>query len=133
MNLSFFRNGLILIAWIGLVGCATGCEEEGYYDQPPAIASSAYSSGPVEFCDDMGCRMVDAPYYYSNGNVIYWDVGFNCWIGPRGYWRGGWHRGFVPGYHGVYRPEHYHSFHGNGGFHGGGFHGGGHAGHGGHR
>lgn len=130
---------LALIMCAGLVGCSAGCADDTYYGDPPAVAG--VSNGSVEFCDDWGCRMVDAPYYYSNGELFYWDVGFGAWIGPRGYWNGGWHRGFVPGYHERYRVEHYHSFregfHGGGGFHNGGGHmgrghSGGHGGHGGH-
>jgi hypothetical protein len=129
---------LILVSCLALT--AVGCAEDFEYDDPPAVASA---SGSVEFCDDLGCRMVDAPYYYSNGEVIYWDAGFGVWMGPRGYWGGGgWHRGFVPGYHEHYHVGFYHSFRGNpggwragsggrgfshgGGGHGGGGHGGGH-------
>lgn len=95
---------LALVMCLGLAGCA----EDSYYYAPPAT----YQSGYVEFCDDWGCRYVNAPYYMVDGEVIYWDVHFGCWIGPRGYWGGGvWHHGFWPGYHGVYHPGTYHHFH----------------------
>lgn len=95
------------------------------YAEPVAVNSC------VTYCDDYGCREVCAPHYYYQGVTYYWDAHFGCWIGPRGYWRGGiFHAGFHPGYGQFYHGGGYH-----GGFHGGGsFHGGGHSGgHGGHR
>jgi hypothetical protein len=96
---------LVLVACLGLAGCVA---EEGMYVEAPV----AVASGSVEFCDDWGCRMIDAPYYYDDGDVIYWDAHFGVWIGPHGYWHGGiWHRGWVDGYHGWYGVHHYHYFH----------------------
>jgi hypothetical protein len=124
---------LVLVACFGLAGCA----EESFYAGPPA----AVTSGSVEFCDDWGCRMVNAPYYYADGEVVYWDTYFSAWIGPRNYWYAGmWHPGWIGGYHGYYGTGYYHYFGGHpagwragsgfhGSFHGGyhgGFHGGGH-------
>lgn len=118
---------LALALCLGLVPM-TGCyAEEGVYVEAP----SAYEVGTVEFCDDWGCRYITAPYYYYDGEVVYYDAHFGCWIGPRGYWVGGiWHRGWVGGYHGWYGAHHYHYFHehtggwrGGGGWHG--YHGGG--------
>ena len=111
----------------------TGCAESVVYADPPAT----YVTGTVEFCDDWGCRYVTAPYYYVNGEVVYYDYHFGCWIGPRGYLYGGvWRPGWIPGYHGWYGAGHYHYFHSHpGGWKAGsgwhGYHGGG--GHGGHR
>lgn len=82
----------------------TGCVEERVYS-PPGM----YVTGTVEFCDDYGCRWVTAPYYYDGDDLIYWDAHFGVWIGPYGYWHGGyWHRGWHPGYHGWYHQGWYH-------------------------
>jgi len=120
---------LALIACFALSGCVIS----------PAYADPVgpYSNGTVEFCDDYGCRYVNAPYYYDSAGILfYWDVGFHSWIGPHGYWHGGsFYHGYYPGYHNFYHGGYYHGFHGSyGGYHGGGFHGGFHGGgHGGHR
>src|SRR5579864_743242 len=107
MEIMMKRWLLILVSCLALVG--TGCAEEFVYSDPPI----AVASGPVEFCDDWGCRMVNAPYYYVDGEVVYWDASFGVWIGPRGYWTGGiWHRGWVVGYHEHYHVGFYHNFHG---------------------
>lgn len=115
---------LILLVCLGM----TGCLADVYVGAPVA---RSYPTGTVEFCDDYGCRMVTAPYYYLNGELVYWDVHFGCWIGSHGYHRNGvWYHGPVPGYHTWYHPEAYHHFgvgHGpgiRGTFHGG--HNGGH-------
>jgi hypothetical protein len=116
---------LALVACLGL----SGCVEERVYD--PTVYN-----GEVEFCDDFGCRMIDAPYYYVDGEIIYWDAHFGYWVGPHGYWVGGVYRpGFWVGYRGWYHAGWYHSWHG-GGWHSGGYHyyhshpsGGGHYGH----
>jgi hypothetical protein len=141
------KNLLLILTACGLMAATSGCEAEVGYDSPPV----AYTTGTVEYCDDFGCRDVNAPYYYDNGEVVYYDAHFGYWMGPRGYLVGGrWHSGFVGGYHSYYHPGYYHGYrggyHGGGGFHGGGqFHGGrggyhggehgGHSGggHGGHR
>lgn len=97
---------LALALCLGLV--STGCAETEVYGPPPGV----YQTGSVEFCDDWGCRMVNAPYYYVDGEVVYWDAAFGYWIGPHGYWVGGvWHHGFWPGYHGYYHAGFYHHFH----------------------
>lgn len=118
----------LLLALVACVGLA-GCVEEGYYSDPPV--APAY--GAVEFCDDFGCRMINAPYYYVGGDLVYWDAHFGVWIGPHSYWREGrWYGGSVYGYHGYYHGGFYHARGGwgggyHGGYHGGGgFHGGGH-------
>jgi hypothetical protein len=117
-----------------LMVSTTGCVAEIGYDEPPAT----YTTGTVEYCDDFGCRDIDAPYYYENGEVVYYDAHFGVWMGPRGYLVGGrWHPGFVGGYRNYYHSGYYHSYHGYGGayhgnggaYHGAGrgtFHGGGH-------
>jgi len=118
---------IVLISCLALAGCVD--EDYVYAEAPVAVAS-----GSVEFCDDWGCRMVDAPYYYVDGEVVYWDAHFGVWIGPRGYWMGGvWHHGWVGGYHGFYHAGYYHNFHGHpyGWRAGSGYHGYGHRG--GHR
>lgn len=119
---------LVLALSICLGLSITGCAAEGSYDPPPAVP---YAAGSVEFCDDWGCRWVNAPYYYSDGDLFYWDAHFGVWVGPRGWWHGGiWHSGFVPGYHGWYHAGHYHVLHsgwrGTGGGHSYGHGGGGH-------
>lgn len=127
---------LALSLCLGLIPM-TGCyADDGLYVNAPV----AYTTGAVEFCDDWGCRMIDAPYYYEGDEVVYWDAHFGCWIGPRGYWVGGlWHHGWIGGYHGYYSAPLYHHFHysdrgwraGSGwhGYHSGGGHFGGHGGH----
>jgi len=97
---------LAVVLCLGLTGCAEGY----YYYDPPGV----YQVGTVEFCDDWGCRMVAAPYYYVGGEVVYFDAHFGCWIGPNGYWVSGrWYRGTYPGYHGWYHAGWYHHFHYN--------------------
>lgn len=127
---------LPLVIYLGLIVGNVGCAEDLAYAELPATVCA---TGPVEFCDEWGCRWINAPYYHDGDNLIYWDVHFGCWIGPHGYWRGGvWHRGFVYGYHEHYHAGTYHVFH-TGGHFGSGhptsgghfFHSGG--GHGGHR
>lgn len=104
-----------LVLALALCFGLTSCVEERVYD--PTIYH-----GEVEFCDDLGCRMVDAPYYYVDDEVIYWDAHFGYWIGPHGYWVGGVYRpGFWAGYHGWYHGGWYHrAWHGS--WHGGGVH-----------
>lgn len=147
MNSSFFHKFLlVLAACISLSLGTTGCVAEEVYG-PPVAASAVYTN-TVEYCDDMGCRYVTAPFYYTtDGSVVYWDSHFGYWIGPGGYWGGGvWHRGYFGGYHGYYGHGLYHSFsshpggwRGGSGYHGGGYMGSGrggsgfHGGHGGHR
>ena len=65
-----------------------------------------YSYECVNFCDNLGCREICAPHYYTNeGYLVYWDNYFNCWIGPHGYWaKGVFYKGYVPGYHNYYHP-----------------------------
>jgi len=93
---------LALVACIGLSGCVA---EDRVYYAPPGV----YETGSVEFCDDYGCRWVNAPYYYDNGDVIYWDAHFGIWVGPRGYWHGGaFYHGWHPGYHSRYHHGWYH-------------------------
>ena len=138
------KNLMLILSACGLMAATSGCEAEVGYDSPPV----AYTTGTVEYCDDFGCRDVSAPYYYDNGEVVYYDAHFGVWMGPRGYMTGGyWHPGFVGGYHNYYHGGYYHGYRGNGGYHGGGayhgggnFHGGGGrgvahggGGHGGHR
>lgn len=91
---------LVLAACLALG--ATGCYvEDGIYAPPPGV----YSVGTVEFCDDYGCRMVAAPYYYVDGQVVYYDAHFGVWIGPHSYYRSGvWYHHPIEGYR-----EHYHS------------------------
>lgn len=92
---------LALAFSLGLMGCV----EERVYGPPPGM----YVTGTVEFCDDVGCRWVTAPYYYEDNEIIYWDAHFGMWIGPHGYWHGGyWHEGFVYGYHDWYHNGWYH-------------------------
>jgi hypothetical protein len=126
-----------LVLCLGLIP-VTGCyaDEGVYVEAPPATAQV----GTVEFCDDYGCRMVTAPYYYYGDELVYWDAHFGCWIGPHGYWMGGgWHAGWVGGYHGYYGAHFYHRTfsHPSGWRAGSGYHGYGHpghfGGHGGHR
>ena len=98
--------------------CLTGCMVEGTYGPPPDTATN---SGVVEFCNDEGCRYVDAPYYYVGSDVVYWDFEFGMWIGPHSYWDHGWHQGCPPGYHHRYeyhsryhheeREHHHHGHH----------------------
>lgn len=127
---------LPLVICLGLGVGTVGCAEDFAYADPPSVA---YASGLVEFCDDYGCRWINAPYYYAGGDLVYWDAHFGCWIGPHGYWHGGgWHRGFVYGYHQHYHAGTYHVLHSGGHAWSGGFHGGSHyshggGGHGGHR
>lgn len=132
------KNLMLILSACGLMVATSACEAEVGYDSPPV----SYTTGTVEYCDDFGCRDVsNVQYYYDNGEVVYYDVHFGVWMGPRGYLVGGrWHPGFVGGYHSYYHPGYYHgyrgggfhgggSYHGNfhGGYHGGGnFHGGGH-------
>jgi hypothetical protein len=124
---------LALVACVGLTFSATGCAEGVYYGDP----SVSPTIGVVEFCDDYGCRTVNAPYYYVGGDVVYWDAHFGVWVGPHSYWREGrWYGGSVYGYHGYYHRGAYHGFYGgggawrpNGGVYHGGFHGGGGHGH----
>jgi hypothetical protein len=72
---------------------ALGCVEA--YPPPPVHPVT----GSVRYCDDYGCRTVYAPYFYSNGEVVYWDAQFGIWVGRHRYWRGGrWYHGFHPGY-----------------------------------
>jgi hypothetical protein len=124
---------IALMACVGLTFSAIGCAEEGYYSDPPVSPTV----GSVEYCDDMGCRYVNAPYYYVGGEVVYWDAHFGCWIGPRSYWRDGrWYRGSVSGFHGYYHSGANRGFYGGGGAwrpNGGGYHGGFHGGGHGHR
>lgn len=92
---------LALALCVGLTGCVV---EGSVYD-------STIYHGSVEFCDDYGCRWVDAPYYYYGDEVVYWDSHFGCWIGPSGYWLGGiYYRGAYPGYHGWYHYGRYHAY-----------------------
>jgi len=97
---------LVLALCLGVSGCVA---EGSYYYGPPG---GVYEVGTVEFCDDWGCRMVAAPYYYVDGEVVYYDAHFGYWIGPHGYWVSGvWHRDFWPGYHTWYHAGFYHHFH----------------------
>jgi len=96
---------LALALCLGLVPMIGCYADEGMYIEVPI----AYTTGTVEFCDDWGCRYLTAPYYYMDGEVVYWDAHFGCWIGPRGWWRSGiWYRGWVEGYHGWYGERYYH-------------------------
>lgn len=118
MNKTF----LALMMCAGLATMVSGCYAEEVYTEAPPVAAA---NGCVAYTDDWGTREVCAPYYYLNGEVVYWDAHFGCWIGPHGYWLGGgWHPGFVGGYHGYYGSHVYHGWHG-GSFHGG-YHGRGH-------
>src|SRR5277367_1666202 len=113
---------LALAACVGLMVSSAGCAEEGYYSDPPVSPAV----GTVEFCDDLGCRFVEAPYYYMDGEVVYWDAHFGVWIGPHSYWREGrWYGGSIYGYHSFYHPGYYHSFtyHDGGWRAGSGYHG----------
>lgn len=133
------KLALILVACLGLAGCATE-----YEVSEPTMSQPAY--GCVVVTDEYGEREVcNTNYYYVTGGVVYWDAHFGVWVGPGGYWRSGiWYRGYYPGFHtyyhaGLYHPHGY--FHGGnragyyrhygpGGFHsGGGFHGGFHGRH----
>src|SRR5258708_29486405 len=97
----------ILIVCVGIITATSGCAGGVYYATPP----NTYLLGTFEFCDDWGCRMITAPYYYTDNEVVYWDAHFGCWIGPHGYWiRGGWRPGFVVGYHERYNGGFYHRF-----------------------
>lgn len=94
----------LLLGLCASIALSTGCAV--YSDGPDYPVAT--TSGPVEFCDDYGCRWVNAPYYYD-GAVVYWDAHFGCWIGPHGYWHGGvWYHGFHPGYHVPYGDHLYH-------------------------
>lgn len=114
---------LCLLCLCILPGCVV-------YDTPVAYERNY---GCVSFCDEYGCRDVCSTYYYdADGNVVYWDDHFNCWIGPAGYFVGGiWYHGFPHGYYefhrGYYHPGHYYG-RGHYGYHGGGYHGGYHGG-----
>ena len=90
---------LALVAAFSLSGCVLYAEP-GYYP--------AYTEGYVTVCDDYGCREVYGRYFYSDGVPYYWDAHFGCWIGPRGYWRGGvFYHGYHPGYHYYYHRGYY--------------------------
>lgn len=118
---------ILVLCLVGLFSMAGCVAEEGYYGAPPGVFETTI--GTVEFCDDWGCRMITAPYYYYEGDVVYWDAHFGCWIGPRGYWLGGdWHHGWIEGYHGWYGGHFYHRWvsHPQGWRAGSGFHGYGH-------
>lgn len=98
----------VLLALTICLGLATAsCVEAAYTPLPPP---GVYETGVVTFCDDFGCREVDAPYYYDeDGAVVYWDAHFGYWIGPSGYLVGGvWHHGWWPGYHTWYHAGLYH-------------------------
>jgi len=86
---------LALAACFSLSGCV---------DDPPPVRSPVYNVGTIEYCDYYGCRYVTSSYYYdSSGVLFYWDVNLGCWIGPRGYWRGGvFYSGFHPRYNRFY-------------------------------
>lgn len=108
---------LSLIVMFSLFGCVAYAEP-AYYP--------AYTNGCVNVCDDYGCREVCGRYFYSGGDLYYWDAHFECWIGPRGYWHGGvFYRGYYPGYHAYYGHGYYnHRAYGRGGYSHGGYHGG---------
>lgn len=101
------KLSLILVACLGLVGCA-----DEYYATPsyPLSAGNQTQYGCVIVSDEYGEREVcNTHYYYSDGGVVYWDAHFGIWVYPNGYWYGGrfW-PGVYPGFHAYYHTGFYH-------------------------